>query len=105
MIEYGKGYVMYMSKIGVIGDRDSILGFKTLGLDVFPVTEPEQAARLVHRLAKEGYVVLFMTEVVAKDLEETIERYKTVPFPAIILIPNNQGTTGLGLQGVKDCVE
>lgn len=96
---------MYMSKIGVIGDRDSILGFKTLGLDVFPVTEPEQASRLVHRLAKEGYVVLFMTEAVAKDLEETIERYKAVPYPAIILIPGNQGTLGLGMKGIKDNVE
>jgi len=94
-----------MSKIGVIGDRDSILGFKTLGLDVFPVTEPEQASRLVHRLAKEGYVVLFMTEAVAKDLEETIERYKAVPYPAIILIPGNQGTLGLGMKGIKDNVE
>lgn len=96
---------MYMSKIGVIGDRDSILGFKTLGLDVFPVTESEQAARLIHRLAKEGYAVLFVTETTAKDLEETIERYKAVPYPAIILIPNNQGTIGLGIQGVKDSVE
>lgn len=105
MIEYGKGYVIYMSKIGVIGDRDSILGFKTLGLDIFPVTDAEQAGRLVHRLAGEGYAVIFMTEAVAKDLEETIERYKTVPYPAIIMIPSNQGTTGLGIQGVKDSVE
>ncbi len=96
---------MYMSKIGVIGDRDSILGFKTLGLDIFPVTEPEQAARLVHRLAKENYVVIFMTEAIAKDLGETIERYKTVPYPAIILIPGNQGSMGLGMKGIRENVE
>ncbi|HOB20161.1 MAG TPA: V-type ATP synthase subunit F [Candidatus Atribacteria bacterium] len=94
-----------MSKIGVIGDRDSILGFKTLGLDIFPVTEPEQAARLVHRLAKENYVVIFMTEAIAKDLGETIERYKTVPYPAIILIPGNQGSMGLGMKGIRENVE
>lgn len=96
---------MYMSKIGVIGDRDSILGFKTLGLDIFPVTDTENAGRLIHRLAKEDYAVLFITESIAKDLEEAIERYKAVPYPAIILIPNNQGSIGLGIQGVKDNVE
>ncbi len=94
-----------MSKIGVIGDRDSILGFKVLGLGVFPVTEADEATRLIHRLSREDYSVLFITEAVAQTIEETIERYKTVPFPAIILIPGNQGTTGLGIQGVKDSVE
>ena len=37
---------MFMYKIGVVGDRTSILGFKALGLSVFPVTQPEQASRL-----------------------------------------------------------
>lgn len=38
-------------------------------------------------------------------MQETIERYKAVPYPAIILIPNNQGSLGLGIQGIKDNVE
>src|SRR5690554_6707965 len=102
---------MYMSKIAVIGDRDSILGFKTIGLDIFPVSdldneqEQDRAARMIHRLAQEGYVVIFITEAAASYVEETIERYKTVPFPAIILIPSNRGSTGLGIQGIKDSVE
>ncbi|MBQ5955335.1 MAG: V-type ATP synthase subunit F, partial [Firmicutes bacterium] len=29
-----------MYKIGVIGDRESILGFKAVGLDVFPIDDP-----------------------------------------------------------------
>ena len=27
-----------MNKIGVIGDSDSIIGFKSLGIDVYPAT-------------------------------------------------------------------
>ena len=30
-----------MYKIAVLGDRDSIYGFGALGLEVFPVEEPE----------------------------------------------------------------
>ncbi len=97
--------MIYMSRIAVIGDKDSILGFKTIGLEIFPVTKPEPAARTVHKLAKEGYVVIFITENIAKDIKETIDRYKTVPFPAIITIPSNQGSTGFGIQGVKESVE
>lgn len=79
-----------MSKIGVIGDRDSILGFKTLGLDIFPVTDIENAGRLVHRLAKEDYAVLFITEAIAKDMQETIERYKAVPYQPLFLFPTTR---------------
>ena len=30
-----------MYKIAVLGDRDSVMGFKALGLDVFPAETPE----------------------------------------------------------------
>ena len=96
---------MYMYKIGVVGDRDSILGFKALGLSVFPITQPEQASRLINRMARDKYAVIFLTEQVAKEIGETIERYKSTPFPAIILIPNNRGSLGLGIQDIKSSVE
>jgi V/A-type H+/Na+-transporting ATPase subunit F len=97
--------VILMHKIGVVGDKDSVLAFKSLGIAVFPVTQPKEASLLINRLAKGDYAVIFVTESIAKDIEETIDRYKTVPFPAIILIPGNQGSLGLGIQGVKDSVE
>jgi V/A-type H+-transporting ATPase subunit F len=96
---------MYMYKIGVIGDRDSILGFKALGLSVFPTTDIREANRLIHKLAKENYAVLFVTEQLAKDLDEAINEYKDALTPAIIMIPNNRGTLGLGMKGVKKSVE
>ena len=34
-----------MYKIGVIGDRESILGFKAVGLTVFPCDEAEEAKK------------------------------------------------------------
>ena len=34
-----------MYKIAVMGDRDSVMGFKVLGLDVFPVTDPEEGRK------------------------------------------------------------
>ncbi len=94
-----------MSKIAVIGDKDSILGFKVVGVTVFPVTEPEQAARLVHKLAKEDYAVLFITEPVIAEIKETVDRYRAMAYPAIIPIPNNRGSLGLGMKGIRDSME
>ncbi|MGI5907826.1 MAG: V-type ATP synthase subunit F [Christensenellales bacterium] len=94
-----------MSKIAVIGDRDSILGFKAIGLSVYPVSDPDKAVGIIHRLARDGCSVIFITEQVAERVKETIDRYKTAPYPAIIPIPNNEGTTGFGLRGVRANVE
>lgn len=94
-----------MYKIGVIGDKDSILGFKVLGISVFPVTEPEEAERILDRLASEQYAVVYITEQIAKDITKAIEKYNGKIHPAIIPIPGNQGSLGIGMQGVKKSVE
>ena len=39
-----------MYKIGVIGDRESILGFKAVGLTVFPCDEAEEAKKIYYNL-------------------------------------------------------
>lgn len=92
-------------KVGVIGDKDSVLAFKALGIDVFPVVEPEEAKKVIDRLAVNNYAVIFVTEQVAKNIEETIERYNKQMLPAVILIPSNQGTLNIGMQRISDNVE
>jgi V/A-type H+-transporting ATPase subunit F len=54
-----------MNRIGVVGDMDSILGFKALGIDVCPATGAE-VGREIFRLAGEGYAILFVTEQAAE---------------------------------------
>ena len=92
-------------KIGVVGDKDSVLAFKALGIDVFPVTESEEARKTIDKLARDNYAVIFVTEQVAKDIEETIQRYNRETLPAVILIPSNQGTLNIGMQRISDNVE
>jgi len=94
-----------MYKIGVVGDKDSILAFKALGIDVYPAVEAEEARKIVDKMAFENYAVIFLTEQLAQHLEETIERYNKKLIPAIILIPSNQGTLNIGKQKISDYVE
>ncbi|WP_027623248.1 V-type ATP synthase subunit F [Clostridium lundense] len=94
-----------MYKIGVVGDKDSVLAFKAIGIDVFPVDDVEDAKKTVDTMAANRYGVIFITEQVAKDLEETIERYNREILPAIILIPSNQGSLNIGMKRINDNVE
>lgn len=94
-----------MYKIAVIGDSDSVLGFKALGLDVYPVESVDQAKRTINWLAKESYAVIYLTEQLAVHMDEELNRYKDDLTPAIILIPGKEGSLGIGMANVKKAVE
>lgn len=94
-----------MHKVGVVGDKDSILAFKALGIDVYPIIEAEEARKTIDKMALDNYAVIFVTEQIAKHLDETIQRYNSKMLPAIILIPSNQGSLNIGMQRIRDNVE
>ena len=94
-----------MSRIAVLGDRDSVLGFKALGLDVYPVESVEEGRSVLHRLAKENCAVIYLTEQLAAQMESEVTRYKDELTPAIILIPGKEGPLGIGMNNVKRAVE
>ena len=94
-----------MYKIAVIGAYDSIYGFAALGLDIFPVSEPEEAKSKFQQLAGGTYAVIYITEALAAQLEQEIEKYREEILPAIIQIPGVSGNTGAGILEVKKSVE
>ena len=94
-----------MAKIGVIGDRDSVLLFKAVGLDVFFEDEGDSANRTLHRLAREGYVTVFVTEKLFAACAETIEEFNGQAYPAIIPIPDQAGSRGVGEKMLRQNVE
>lgn len=94
-----------MYKIAVVGDRDSVLGFKALGLEVCPVDTPDQARQALVRLAKEDCAVIYLTEQLGSQLQDLLDRYKNQVTPAIILIPGKEGSLGIGMQNITSAVE
>lgn len=88
-----------------MGDRDSILGFGALGLDVFPSEDPQEARHTLHKLAREEYAIIYMTEQLASQLPGEIARYQDSVTPAIILIPGKGGSLGIGTDALQSAVE
>ena len=56
-------------------------------------------------MTKKEYGVIYITEQCVQQIPETIERYKNQLIPAIILIPNHQGSRGIGLEEIQKSVE
>ena len=94
-----------MYKIAVIGDRESVLGFKALGLEVHFANEAAVARHILHQMDKEAYAVIYITEQLAADMKPDIDAYKDAPMPAIILFPGKSGSLGIGMRGVHESVE
>lgn len=94
-----------MYKIAVMGDYDSIYGFATLGFDIFPETDAEEAGRRLEELAEGGYGVIYITEQLAGLIPGHMAKYQSMMLPAIIQIPGVAGNTGAGVEGVRKSVE
>lgn len=95
-----------MHKIGIIGDRDSVLGFMALGFAVHEVQGGEEAAQKISELVKSGeYAVIFITEDLAVRTEEERAKYKDIPLPAITVIPSSKGSTGYGMASIKNAAQ
>lgn len=92
-------------RIAVIGDWESVMGFRALGLDTYPVTSADQARETVRKLAKGDCGIIYLTEQLAKDMEDILSRYKDEVRPAIILIPGREGSLGIGTSRLQHTIE
>ena len=93
------------SKIAVVGEKESVLGFKAVGFEVFETAAPKESEDVIHRLDKEEYGIIFITEQALAPIIQVMDTYKDRKIPAIIPIPGRQGTMGMGMTSVKKSVE
>lgn len=101
-----------MYRLAVIGDKDSIISFKVLGVDIYPVefieNEEEMSQRvrkvLEHIVAK-NYGIIFITEEYASISKDVIDRYKAQTLPMITLIPSNRGSLNIGMSKIDENIE
>ena len=93
-------------KIGIIGNRDAVLGFMALGFSVHEVSSVAEATKELHAMARsQEFGVIFLTEDYAMRMEEEVARYRDLPLPAIVSIPSPAGSTGYGMNNLRQAVE
>lgn len=94
-----------MYKAGVIGDKQSVLGFKAVGLNVFDCSTKEEAEIRLKFMAEDDYAIIYITDDLYVEIKDTIYEYDEKRLPAIIPIPGIKGTTGIGVENIKKSVE
>lgn len=101
-----------MYKIAAIGDKDTVISFKVLGVDVFSIENFEnneisaqKIKATIDSLASKKYGVIFLTEEYAQCASGVLERYKNEILPMITLIPSNKGSLNIGLSKIDENIE
>ena len=96
-----------MLKIAVMGGRETVMGFKALGLETFPASDSASALKALRKLTKDtnDYAIIYIEETLAVNIQGEIDKFKDSPTPAIILIPGREGSIGIGQSALKAAVE
>ncbi|MBD3361107.1 V-type ATP synthase subunit F [Candidatus Peregrinibacteria bacterium] len=105
--------------IAIVGNKDTILGFKGLGLKTFDANTTEEAVKLLFKLKDEeitvdektgekrpAYAIIFITENFASEIsKDDYKKLSGEALPAIIPVPGSKGTAGYGIKRIGKMVE
>jgi V/A-type H+-transporting ATPase subunit F len=84
------------SKIAVIGDRDTVTGFRMVGVNKWftPKSPAETRDKLLEFFRDPHMGLIIITEPLAQQVEDTVNQLAGAPIPVIMLIPDRHGAIG-----------
>jgi V/A-type H+-transporting ATPase subunit F len=87
---------MSSDKIAVIGDRDTVTGFRLVGVSecATPKSADETREFLYDFFRDPSMGLIIITEPLAEEVEDTIVELSQAPIPVILLISDRTGSTG-----------
>ena len=91
-------------KTAIIGDGESILVFKAVGVEPFSVKSAAEAEKKLAEISKE-YKIIFITDDIAAKIDEKIRQYTTKSYPIIVSVPSKAGSNGYGEKTLMEAME
>lgn len=92
-------------KIAIIGSPQTVLGFKALGVEAFPVFSLEEGRKALQKISEGNYAILLVTEDWADSLAEELDDLKSKALPAVTILPSQLGSLGMGNEELRKIVE
>jgi len=106
-------------KIAIVGNKETVLGFKALGFETHNANSTEEALKILYELkgeqaitdektgeSKPQYAIIFITENFAQDIPaQDYKKLSQDALPAIIPVPDSKGTSGFGIKRIGKMVE
>lgn len=96
---------MTNGKVAVIGEKQIVMAFKAVGFDTFYADDPQATTDIIRELVKNNsYAVIFITEDLAKAIDETLTLLKSRSYPIVVPLPSLDNI-GYGMECIKKDVE
>lgn len=91
-------------KTAIVGRGDGVLAFKAGGVDAYPAENAAKAREIIRKIAR-SYNVLFLTDDLAEELKDLIDRMNESPYPVIVPVPSVTGASGYARAKMKEQME
>jgi len=95
---------MAEGRIAFLGDIDSVLGFRALGVETVVPEGPEDAREAFRRLARQEVSVIMITEDLLDVLQEQIDDTMNRAVPAVVVLPGISGTLKRGEDTIRELI-
>lgn len=93
-------------KIAIIGSPDAIGGFRAIGVEAIGVQSAENCReKFMEAFDSQKYGIIFITEDWAEMIKDVFSELPLRALPAIVAIPSQTGSTGVGIANLKRIVE
>ncbi len=95
---------MSHGEIAFIGDADSVLGFRALGVETIVPENTDDARKQFEKLVKQKTSVIMITEKMMDCLQEQIEEVVHMAIPAVVVLPGITGTMKRGEDTIRELI-
>ena len=79
-------------KVSVIGDKDTVTGFRLAGIDGRVATSKEDAVKAIEENSDAG--ILIINEKIASLARDSLDDMSIRDFPLVVEIPDREGPSG-----------
>ena len=95
---------MAEGKVAFIGDADSVLGFRALGVETVVPGSDEESKEQFERLVRERTSIIMITEDMMDNLHEQIEETVLMAIPSVVVLPGISGTQKRGEDTIRELI-
>ena len=90
--------------IGIIGKKETVIGFRALGVKTYFVKNKEEAEEKIGEISKDDLAMLFIPESLAREIYPQIQKLNAQTFPAVTIIPDPSGASGFASKIIRDAM-
>jgi V/A-type H+-transporting ATPase subunit F len=95
-----------MFKAVAVGEKNLILGFKGVGLEIVPIDDNTKLMHELNILARDPEIgLVLVTESMAKDAPQAIEEFRGRSSAILTIIPSHEGSRHLSFLEMRKSVE